>query len=87
MWLNICHPLFFTLCGTDVAGCQEWGTDDPNGHASLGRASSMSFNSLRKKKNKIEIQVLIFLSSQRKFDIDGFICEVFRRRWRTTNAD
>jgi len=40
IWLNVCRPTLTTVCGADVAGCQEWDSNSPNGQASLGLASS-----------------------------------------------
>jgi len=40
VWINVCRPTLTIVCGTDVAGCQEWDSNSPNGHASMGKASS-----------------------------------------------
>jgi len=40
IWLNVCRSTVTAICGADVAGCQEWDSNSPNGHASLGLASS-----------------------------------------------
>jgi len=43
IWLNICRPLINTLCGSGVAGCQQWDPNNSGGKASLGTAASQSF--------------------------------------------
>jgi len=43
VWLNICRPLINTLCGTGLAGCQQWDPNNSGGKASIGATASQSF--------------------------------------------
>jgi len=44
VWINMCRPLVNTLCGTTVAGCQQWDPNNANGKATLGIASTLAFS-------------------------------------------
>jgi len=44
IWINMCRPLVNTLCGTTVAGCQQWDPNNSNGKATLGIASTIAFS-------------------------------------------
>lgn len=47
LWINLCHGTLNVICESDdVSGCQEWDPNIPDGHASLGKASSIKFSKL-----------------------------------------
>jgi len=46
VWINVCRSLVSTLCGTNVAACQQWDPSTPAGKASLGAANSAQWVSL-----------------------------------------
>jgi len=43
VWINVCRQLVSTLCGTNVAGCQQWDPSTPAGKASLGAANTVQW--------------------------------------------
>jgi len=43
VWINVCRQLVSTLCGTNVAGCQQWDPNNSGGKASIGATASQSF--------------------------------------------
>jgi len=43
VWINVCRQLVSTLCGTNVAACQQWDPSTPAGKASLGAANSVQW--------------------------------------------
>jgi len=44
IWLNLCRPVIYNLCGSNIAACQQWDPANRNGQASLGIANTMSFS-------------------------------------------
>jgi hypothetical protein len=44
MWLNVCTPIVYNLCGTGMACCQQWDPANKNGQAALGTESSLTFS-------------------------------------------
>jgi len=44
IWINLCRPLVNTLCGTTVAGCQQWDPTNNNGKATIAIANTLQFS-------------------------------------------
>eukprot|EP01116_Phalansterium_solitarium_P011322 TRINITY_DN26963_c0_g1_i1.p2 TRINITY_DN26963_c0_g1~~TRINITY_DN26963_c0_g1_i1.p2 ORF type:complete len:165 (-),score=15.30 TRINITY_DN26963_c0_g1_i1:234-728(-) len=42
-WMNVCQPVVTKVCGSTCACCQQWNPNSPTGHASLGNATTASF--------------------------------------------
>jgi len=42
-WINMCTAITTQTCGTGVAACQVWDPNSKSGHASLGSASSLTW--------------------------------------------
>jgi len=50
--MNVCGAVTTQTCGAGVAACQVWDPNSRSGHASLGTASSLSWQAGKKKKKE-----------------------------------
>jgi len=73
VWMNVCRQTVTSLCGINVAACQQWDPNTPSGKASLGLSSSASFGPLaRTTQNGQKGSTLKFTGgvSGRAFELD-----------------
>jgi len=47
LFINACRGVVTTVCGADVACCQQWDATSPTGHASMGKFSSVTYAALQ----------------------------------------
>jgi len=43
IWINVCRPLVVSTCGPNAAGCQQWDPKSTGGHATMGSASAVQY--------------------------------------------